>query len=136
MVGTGENERDEWQSQGARIGWLDPARNLYLNPDASYKVAYDMGRGTDVLDVGQVTLYRTLRDGGFLVECEDGRTTVRKDIEGRRGVRVLHLKASVMSVDGEQEDDVPLLTVPAHDHPCPLQFAKRSQENPRFSDKI
>ena len=43
-IGTGINERDEWQPQGDRVGWIDKD-NLYLDPTASYRIAQKMAVG-------------------------------------------------------------------------------------------
>jgi hypothetical protein len=36
------NERTDWQAQGARVGWIDGAVDLYLDRDAAYRAAQSM----------------------------------------------------------------------------------------------
>jgi hypothetical protein len=42
-IGTGDYQRDEWQPQGKRIGWLD-GTDLYLEPEAAYAESQALAR--------------------------------------------------------------------------------------------
>ena len=122
-VGTGVNERDEWQPQGDRVGWIDN-NDVYLEPDASYRVAQIMGGGSDGLPVGVRTLHKRLKEHGLLVEADErrGRLTVRHMLEGQRR-SVLHLHTdSLMSLETAQAAQ------PAHE-PAPDAQDKDSRDS-------
>jgi len=96
-IGTGENAREEWHPQGARVGWIDED-GLYLEPEASFNAAQKLGvGGGEPLAVGQRMLSRMLFERQLLVraERERGRYTVRRDLEGRRR-NVLHLPSEIL----------------------------------------
>jgi hypothetical protein len=94
-VGTGENQRSEWQAQGQRIGWVTTPRDntpsaVYLEPSGAYsalcKYASD---AEESITKTQRTYWGELGDKG-LIFTEDGHTTVKKTVNGQRS-RVLHL---------------------------------------------
>jgi len=92
MIGSGDNERDEWHPQGYLIGWTD-GESLYLEPDAAYaqaqRLAVEQGES---LAVTSQTLRRRLKEKGLLASVEDRRhkLTIRKTLQGTRR-EVLHL---------------------------------------------
>ena len=93
-IGAGQNEREEWQPQGNRIGWVD-GEDLYLEPDASYAAAQEFAREQgDSLTVTAHTLRKRLKEKGFLRSTEESRQklTVRRTLQGTRH-DVLHLHA-------------------------------------------
>src|SRR5262249_25466092 len=99
-VGSGEHERDEWQPQGRRIGWVEGA-DLYLEPEASYAAAQELARDQgDGLPIAPRTLHRRLHERGLLVavETHGGKTrfAVRRTLEGRRR-DVLSVRADVLT---------------------------------------
>lgn len=104
-VGTGSYQRDEWRPQGDRIGWVADD-DLYLDPDASYKVAQQMAAG-DGITVAARTLRKRLHERNLLrsTEQETRQTlTVRRFLEDSRR-QVLHLRASlVMRQEPDQLD--------------------------------
>jgi hypothetical protein len=97
-VGTGQFERTDWQPQGRRVGWVEDGA-LYLEPEASYAVVQEIGRGGgDALAIGSRTLHKRLSDQGLLLSIESNRKTltVRRVLEGSRR-NVLHMNpASLM----------------------------------------
>jgi hypothetical protein len=104
-IGAGRNEREEWQPQGDRIGWVD-GDFLYLDRDGSYKAAQTMAvDGSNGIEVSASTLLRRLRDRGLLTEFDRSREvlTARKTIEGRRQ-DVVCLRASLLSLSPPQPD--------------------------------
>lgn len=99
--GTGENE---WRPQGKRVGWLD-GEHLFLEPDASYAAAQEIGRKVgDGLAVTPRTLRKRLKERGLLqsVDAARGVLTVRRTVEGRRS-DVLLLKAARVSTVAEPD---------------------------------
>ena len=102
-IGTGDRGRDEWQPQGARIGWAD-ADDLYLEPEAALAAAQRMAAGTgDGITIAGRTLHKRLRERGLLASVDDGRRrlVVRVVLEGARRT-VLHLKAPGLSLRQER----------------------------------
>jgi len=101
-------QRDEWQPQGNRVGWVD-GENLYLQPDASFAAAQAMGNVTgEEIAVSPYTLRKRLHERGILasVDATRDRLTVRHTLgETRR--TVLHLRAESLiggdSADGGSE---------------------------------
>jgi hypothetical protein len=88
-VGTGEHEREEMRPQGPCVGWTDGNGNLYLEPDAAYRVAQQVGRDFgDALTVTPTTLRKRLYDRKLLVCTDTRRETflVRKQLQGQRRV--------------------------------------------------
>jgi hypothetical protein len=92
-VGTGDFEREEWQPQGERIGWLNGAEIL-LDPDGSHaavqKLAVQQG---EALCLSVPTLGKRLQERGLLVESDPKHRTVRRQLQGRR-LRVWCLAAA------------------------------------------
>src|SRR5262249_33073121 len=77
---------DEHLSQGTCIGAVDGAE-VYLLPDAAYKLALESGAGTDRLRATQGALQKRLREEGLLfrtTEGRDSRNTVKMTIKGKR----------------------------------------------------
>jgi hypothetical protein len=113
-VGTGQHERIEWQAQGNRIGWLDD-EELYLEPDAAYAAAQRMaGEQGDALAVTQTTLWKRLKERGFLVAVEEKRETlkVRKTVEGASH-GVLHVAQRLLSAENPTNPTTNPLTADA-----------------------
>ena len=82
------------QALGDRVGWVD-GDDLYLDLDAAYAAAHDMGNRTgDALHVAPHTLAKRLAERGLLASTENRggkrRLVVRRQLEGRRRY-VLHL---------------------------------------------
>src|SRR4029077_18046961 len=65
-IGAGVNERTDWQAQGARVGWIDGAVDLYLDRDAACRAAQSMAADGIGIEVSATTLSRRLRDKGLL----------------------------------------------------------------------
>jgi hypothetical protein len=83
-VGSGENERQDWQPQGDRIGWLD-GDALYLDPDTAHAAAQKMAVAKgESLSLSSGTLGRRLEEDHLLTEVEPGHRTVRRLLQGRR----------------------------------------------------
>lgn len=94
--------------KGAVVGWLDGV-DVYLEPEASFAAAQDLGRRTgEPLAVGSRTLRKRLREGGHLASTggDEGRETllVRRVIDGQRR-QVLHLRTATVLGDGDTEAD-------------------------------
>ena len=97
-IGAGEYQRDEWQPQGTRVGWLD-GDDLFLDPNASYAAAQRLGDATGgALVVAPQTLTKRLHQAGALrsTDRDHGNLQVRRTLEGKRR-RVLHLAAGALS---------------------------------------
>ena len=95
VAGAGTNETEEWQAAGARVGWVE-AEDLYLEPDAAYRVAQEMA-SVDGLSVTPTTLWKRLKERGFLV-CvarTRGQNRVRVTLEGSRR-SVIHVRAEAV----------------------------------------
>lgn len=118
-IGTGMYQRDEWQPQGHRVGWVD-GNNLFLDPDASYRAAEAMaGSSADGLVLTPRTLWKRLHERGLLVTVEEHRRrlTVRQTIAGARR-SVLHLRSASLVAQ-----EVAQVAQSAHD---PTQRAENS----------
>jgi hypothetical protein len=106
IIGTGDNQRQEWQPQGTRVGWLLPdTNNLYLDPDASYGVAQRIAPNGNGIEVEPSTLRRRLREAGVLMSTDAARQTlsVRVTVQGSRK-EVLHLRPEFLGF-GETEEN-------------------------------
>jgi len=81
---SGLNQRNEWQPQGDRVGWVD-GETVYLDPDASYRSAQAMAAGSaDGLGITAQTLRKRLSERCLLVvEGSRQALTVRRALEGR-----------------------------------------------------
>lgn len=94
-VGTGQYERNEWQSQGDRVGWVDDDQ-LYLESEAAYQASQRMaGPNGDGLSVASKTLYKRMKERSLLVTSEEGRSTTRKEVQGSRK-HVVHLRLATL----------------------------------------
>jgi hypothetical protein len=99
-IGNGAYQRDEWQPQGRRIGWIDRDEVVYLDPDASYAVAQAMAAGSDGLTIGASTLRKRLDERGLLIR-PDNRDEITQRITLEGAVRrVLQLR-SALYLSGE-----------------------------------
>lgn len=93
--------RDVWgwrdgEAQGDRIGWID-GDDVFLQPDTAYRCAQSFGLNGEGLTVTARTLWKRLREAGFLVSCEsEERQTIKKQI-GESRPRVLHLSTKKLS---------------------------------------
>jgi hypothetical protein len=113
-VGTGENVRTEWRSQGNLVGWVEE-NSLYLEPEAAYGVAQRQGQHSgDQLTITGGTLRKRLHDRGLLLAVDKKRQvlTVRKVVGGRRR-EVLHLPSNFLSAPTSEPDQ------PDHGHEIP-----------------
>jgi len=101
--GSGQDRHQEWRPRGTRIGWVDGA-DLYLNQYQSYRVAERLARAAkQPLGVTMDGIVHLLRDEGDLRSRQKDHLTVQREIEGRRGVRVLHVAATLL--DGSPARD-------------------------------
>jgi predicted Rdx family selenoprotein len=99
----GQPQRDEdgevfYQPQGQRVGWLD-GDDLYLNPDVAYQVAQRTALGGVGIAVSAQTLWKRLREGGYLASIDEARETnkVRRMIAGR-STNVIHIKSNALDL--------------------------------------
>jgi hypothetical protein len=106
-IGNSLNERDEWQPQGDRVGWVD-CDTVYLDPDASYRSAQAMAAGSaDGLGITTQTLRKRLHERGLLVvEGSRQALTVRKVLEGRTR-NVLQIRAGALMPKTPDIPDIP-----------------------------
>jgi hypothetical protein len=105
-IGAGENSREEWQPQGARIGWFDGASALYLEPEAAYAAAQAVGQQVgDGLTITAQTLRRRLHQRGLLVSIDPSRETltIRRVLEGKSR-DVLHLSPATLFPSPEPDN--------------------------------
>jgi bifunctional DNA primase/polymerase-like protein len=72
---------DEWQSKGDRIGWIE-GNDVYLQPDAAYKMAQSMGTNGEGLTISSRTLWRRMKEEGLLATRDAARetNTIRKTV--------------------------------------------------------
>jgi hypothetical protein len=113
QTGTDEYEKEEWQPQGDRVGWVK-GEDLYLEPEASYRIAQAQTQGGESITIGPRTMRKRLKEKGLLLSTDEKRQTltVRRTIEGVKDRSVLHLsKHSLFSTytepdepDAEKED--------------------------------
>lgn len=98
-LGTGDYQRDEWQAQGDRVGWIE-GDYLFLDRDAAYRAAQSMAADGSGIEVSVLTLVRRLHDKGKLVCTEPVRETltIRRTFEGRQH-HVLHLRAQELGIN-------------------------------------
>ncbi|MDP9475526.1 MAG: hypothetical protein M3R38_07515 [Actinomycetota bacterium] len=99
-------EYADGRSQGDRIGWAD-GEDLYLEPEAAYRVAQREAQGGEALTVSARTTRKRLKEKGLLVSVDDKRQTltVRRTIEGVKDRSVLHLRLSSLFSDGDEPDE-------------------------------
>jgi hypothetical protein len=99
-------EHDDWRPQGDRIGWVD-GENLYLEPEASYRVAQREGQGGEALTISAQTLRKRLKEKGLLASVDEKRQTltVRRTIEGVKDRGVLHLRLLSLFSGVEKPDE-------------------------------
>jgi hypothetical protein len=107
-IGTGEYQRNEWQPQGERIGWLD-GDALYVEPDTSFAVAQQLARDQgESIPITPQTMRKRLKGKGYLASCDTARETltVRRKLEGNTH-DVLHLARALIAngLSGEQKPD-------------------------------
>ena len=100
--GMGGRMADEWHPQGSQIGWTDGS-DIYLDPDASFKVAQNFG-GNNGLSITPATLRKRLKEKKLIIPDEKRETlTVRRTLQGRLH-KVLFLQRDVLKL---QEPDKP-----------------------------
>jgi hypothetical protein len=82
QIGSGQFSRTEWQAQGDRIGWLK-GDQIYLDSDASYRVAQMMAGAGDGLAISVQTLRKRLAEKNLLIKDENrNELTIRRTLEG------------------------------------------------------
>lgn len=97
--------RADYAEQGQRIGWID-GDDLYLEPNASFAAAQEIGRQTgDAVVITAQTLRRRLKERGLLASTDEARqrNTVRRRLQGRERL-VLHLHASALRPAADDDD--------------------------------
>lgn len=90
-------DKAQWVPGGRLVGWLD-GEDLYLEPEAAYDVAQQVGRDRhEPLGVGDKALHKRLHDQGLLASVDQsrGRLVVRRTLQGEGRV-VLHLRAEAL----------------------------------------
>src|SRR5262249_31050450 len=98
-IGVGHSEREEWQGQGRRVGWVE-GTDLYLLPDAAFAEAQALAaQQGEALPVSARTLWRRLRERGLLASWDEARKryTVRRRLQGHDRREVLHLRQDALS---------------------------------------
>ncbi|HMX25830.1 MAG TPA: bifunctional DNA primase/polymerase [Blastocatellia bacterium] len=84
------------EPQGERIGWI-VGDDVYLQPDTAYRCAQSFGLNGEGLTVTSRTLWKRLREAGFLVSCESEERQTIKKLIGDTRPRVLHLSKQRLS---------------------------------------
>jgi hypothetical protein len=95
----GAHDGPAWRPQGRRIGWLDGA-DLYLEPEAAYAAAQELGREQNEFLPGSLrALAKSMKDKGLLASWDQKRqrNTTRRALEGMKDREVLHLRADALS---------------------------------------
>src|SRR5262249_5944768 len=92
-VSTVNGPQTEWRGMGDRIGWIEK-EDIYLQPDASYKIVQAMGVNGEGLAISSQTLWRRLKEEGLLASVDSKRQTnkVRRQISGQEQ-SVIHIDA-------------------------------------------
>ena len=92
---------------------------VFLQPEASYDMAMELGQRGHTIRIGPQTLWKRMKDKGLLVTTEDTRetNTVRRMVKNKRET-VLHLRASTV-VDAVPPQAAPLPPPPPGDV-CPV----------------
>lgn len=118
VIGNGMNARNEWLSQGDRIGWVD-GDTTYLDPEASYRAAQMMvAGGADGLGIPAQTLRKRMHERNLLVMDKSRETlTVRRVLEGRTR-DVLQLIAGVLTPEPPDKSDIPDIGQAAQGQEC------------------
>jgi hypothetical protein len=100
--------REALTPQGLCIGWIDEVDDIYLDPDAAYKVAQEMTSGNDRVDVGVKALNRRLHEAGLLktTDTTRGTKTARRKVGGSQR-EVLHINAELLI---DKDRSVPAVT--------------------------
>lgn len=97
----------EWieEEKGRRIGWVDlDSDALFLDPDAAFAVAQDLGsRVGKTMPTTVTTLGKRLVDNKLIVSTESGRTK-QKIYVVRQSQRVWHLRLSEVFPEAEPGD--------------------------------
>jgi hypothetical protein len=120
-IGTGENQRTEWQAQGSRIGWVTTPKDnseasVYLEPSAAFTALSRYAQESDEAIVRtQKTLWGELAAKGYVFSesGESGQNTVKRSINGSRPrdqqsrPRVLHLTSACIKAVLEGEASRP-----------------------------
>jgi phage/plasmid primase-like uncharacterized protein len=99
-----EVTRDNWQPQGACVGWLD-IDNLYLEPTTAHRIAEKMAAQGQSLGLTVQTLSKRLSERGLIsTEMLGGkrRLTTRKTIAKQR-VQVLHARITLVYPDDDSK---------------------------------
>lgn len=98
QIGSGGYLRAERRSRGDRIGWVE-GDDLYLEPDASYRVAFSFARQSGgTIGVSAQTLRKRLHERGLLASTETTngqRSILVRRVLGGEKRRVLHLHVSM-----------------------------------------
>ena len=85
----------DYVSRGRRLGWVD-GDDVYLEPEAAHAEAQELARQQgESLAVGARTLRKRLKDRGLIASCEPGKTTTRRQLEGRERT-VVHLRVDTL----------------------------------------
>ena len=122
-IGTGDHQRDDWQAQSDRVGWIDDD-HVFLNRDAAYRIAQGMAADGAGVEVSVTTLTRRLRDRRLLLSVDSARETltIRRVLEGKQH-DVLHVHAKTLGLFGSPQPDNP-----------DIADSKRAKPNGRMSD--
>jgi hypothetical protein len=122
-IGTGKYQRDDWQAQGDRVGWIDDD-HVFLNRDAAYRTAQGIASDGAGIEVTVTTLTRRLRDRRLLVSVDSARETltIRRVLEGKQH-DVLHLHAKTLGLSPAPQPDNP-----------DIADSRRAKPNGRVSD--
>lgn len=83
--------RDD-EPQGDRIGWVE-SDDVYLQPDAAYKLVQAMAVNGEGLTITSRTLWKRLREAGLLASTENEERQTIKKLIGQTRPRVLHIRA-------------------------------------------
>ncbi|MCC6176046.1 MAG: DUF3854 domain-containing protein [Chloroflexi bacterium] len=127
-LGVGDYAREEWQSQGALVGWVK-GPHLYLHPENAYNaVQRHACAAGEPFSTSEAMLRNLLTDRGLLCTREAGaenRATIRVHVGSgvaRRRVRVLHLALSSLPLGLDRQTGPTGPAGPEEPAP-PLQFA-------------
>ena len=108
-----------YRGRGHKIGWV-AGDELYLDPDSTHAALVELARDQgQTLPVSAQTLFKRLKQSGFLIRTEHGRTTYPVTAEGTRRRVLVVSTTSIFPIPGQpgqpgpasqyRADSVPLL---------------------------
>ena len=126
-LGTGDNQRDEWQALGACVGWVSEAGAVMLEAQSVYAAAQRLaGEQGDGFTKSALSLWKALGERGLIVK-DGGQNTVKRSILGQKK-RVLCLQPHALEVS-----DNAALEIPENADPPTLPHSRDFRDAPQLN---